>query len=154
MIFVARCIGVGVRIVGGRPRARVVVLDGSRSAPVDAEHFEATTQAADVVEQIHELAASISNRVLGLRPDRVMVQRADYFKIASNAEGPRTRLLAEGAIASAVRAKAPDTRCLVGRDVAIEAGVTKDALKAEAANVIAGDDYLDATCAALAILDP
>ena len=133
-------------------RARVVVLDGTRSAPVDTEHFPVTTQAADVVSQIHELAASISNRVIGLKPERVMVQRADFFRMASNQDGPRIRLMPEGAIASAVRSKVPDTRCLVGRDVATEAGVNKDTLRAEAATVIADDDYVDATCAALSLL--
>jgi hypothetical protein len=131
-----------------------VVLDGSRTAPTEAERFEVTTNAADVVDQIHELSASIGNRVLGLKPDRAMVQRADFFKMASNQDGPRVRLLAEGAIAAAVRGKVPITRCLVGRDVATHAGVTKDALQAEAAAVVNDDGYVEAAGAALAMLDP
>jgi hypothetical protein len=141
-------------MISKRPRARVVVLDGTRSAPVLVEAFEVTTQEKDPAGQVHDVATSFANRVKGLAVDRVMIQRADYYKIPSNQEGPRIRLLVEGALTFAAREQVADTHVAVGRDVASTAGLTKDALAAQAGAVVGDDDFSDACGAALAVIDP
>ena len=131
-----------------------MVLDGSRSAPVVVETFELTTQEADVVEQAHDLATNLGNRVQGLQPDAAMIQRADFFRMASNRDGPKFRLITEGALAHAVRARVPRTNILEGSEVAARGGKSKADLEAEALALVGDEDYCEAGCAALAILEP
>lgn len=49
--------------------------------------------------------------------DRAVVRRADKPPRPSNADGPRLRLLAEGAVLAAVRGVVPDTRAGAGLDL-------------------------------------
>lgn len=150
----ARVLGAAVKMVSRRPRVRVVVMEGTRAAPSLVESFELTTSEPAIVEQVHDLATNFGNRVTGLAPERVMIQRADYFRIASNADGPRSRLIAEGALASAARTRVKDTRMKSGRDVAQDAGENKDVLEAAARAVVSDDAFVEAASAAIAILDP
>lgn len=150
----ARVLGAAVKMVSRRPRVRVVVMEGTLSAPSLVESFELTTSEAAIVEQVHDLATNFGNRVTGLAPDRVMIQRADYFRIASNADGPRVRLIAEGALAGAARTRVKDTQMKSGRDVAHDAGENKDVLLAAARAVVSDDAFVEAASAAIAILDP
>lgn len=149
-----RAVGLAVALVKGRPRADVVVMEGTRSAPVLVESFALTSGETELVDQLHDLATALRNRLIGLKPDRVMIRRADQAPTPSGAEGPKVRLLTEGALAMAARERCVDTRLLSGMLVAKRAGTKKDALDSTASGMVGPKGPTEAAAAALAVLDP
>lgn len=131
------------------------MLDGSKSSPAVVELFALTTSETDLVAQIHDLAQNFGNRLAGLDVTRVVIRRADTPPRPSNTEGPRTRLLAEGALTTTARGRVTDTRLLNGRDLAARAGGgrTKATIDAEAAALVDVGAYEGAVAAALSALD-
>lgn len=154
MYFVARCVGVVVGI-DKRPSASVAVLEGTKLAPRVIELFSMTTSETELVDQLHDLAQVFGNRLAGLGVERVVVRRADNPPRPSNKEGPKTRLLVEGALASVARRHVSHTRLMNGRDLAAYAGGgrNKAALDAEAGNLIGEPGHAASVAAALAVLD-
>jgi hypothetical protein len=150
-----RSLGIAVHLPKkGRPTARAVLLDGTWDSPNLVTTFELTSSQDDVATQLHVLATGLRSRVVGLKPNRVVIRRADYSKFASNAEGPRLRLLAEGALAAAARGEVPDVLVMPARDLVgrTPAG-SKDDLDQEGAKTVAGANS-EAAAAALAGLVP
>lgn len=147
--------GVAVRMMSKqRPTAHVVVLGGSWASPSIVEAFDLTGADEDKPTQLMGLAAGLRSRAKGLKPDRVIIRRADYFKVASSAEGPRMRLLAEGALAAAAKEVVDDVLLLTGKDTAaFSPAASKPDLENHAGAVLP-DPYVEAAAAALAGLDP
>jgi hypothetical protein len=104
--------------------------------------------------QLHDAAEALKSRLQGLVVDRVVVRRADRPPRASNAEGPRIRLLMEGALCSAGRSIVVDTLIGTGKDTGAWFGSTKAGLDAAADQIIGAhalpSRYREATSAALA----
>jgi hypothetical protein len=130
-----RSVGVLVRLRSkGRPAAYIVALDGTWSNPVFVDAFELTSVHTDISEQLYDLATGLSSHLAGLNADRVVVRRADRATTPSNSEGPRVRLLAEGALTAAARAAVGQVVLLNGKDLAIlSPAANRDALDAHAA---------------------
>jgi hypothetical protein len=149
-----RSVGVCVRIPSkGRPAAQVVVLDGAWGSAKEQEHFELTSNKDDLATVLHELASALRSHLTGLDADRVVIRRAD-LQVASRKEGPRIRLLAEGALAGAARAEVTDVLMLTGKDLAARSpSKSKDDLDAEAAAQVPRSP-VEAAAAALAGLEP
>jgi hypothetical protein len=107
---------------GGRPTVEVAVAEGAADAPRLVTKFPVPSNAADeLTTQIHDVAAAIRSRISGLKPDRVVIRRADFAPFARRNEGPRTRLLTEGAIAAASLDEISDVVLLDGQTLAIRA---------------------------------
>lgn len=132
----------------GRPTASCVLLEGVSAAPVLVESFDLTSASGDLPTQLHDLATGLRSRLHGLSPDVVVIRRADYSPRASNAEGPRVRLMAEGALVAASVDVVTSVVLLPGRDLAARAGVDKAALDARAAS-LCPDTPVEATAAAV-----
>jgi hypothetical protein len=143
--------GVAVQMTAKqRPTAHVVVLEGSWASPSVVEAFDLTSVDEDKPTQLTRLAAGLRSRAKGLEPDRVVIRRADYFKVASSAEGPRMRLLAEGAMAAAAKEVVDDVLLLTGKDTAtFSQAASKADLEAHAGAVLPGL-HVEAAGAALA----
>jgi hypothetical protein len=150
----ARTIGVMV-VMNKRPRAHVAVLEGTKQTPAAIELFVLTTSENDLVDQIHDLASALSNRLNGLAIERAMIRRADTPQRPSNQEGPRARLLVEGALLRVTRDQVQATRVMNGRDIAALAGGgrTKATLDVEAQQLVSSPEYAPAAAAAFALLD-
>jgi hypothetical protein len=150
-----RSLGIAVHLPKkGRPTASAVVLDGSWDSPNLVATFDLTSSQDDVATQLHDLASGLRSRVVGLKPNRVVIRRADYSRFASNAEGPRLRLLAEGALAAAARGEVSDVLVMPARDLAARSPAkSKDDLDKDGANAVAGANP-EAAAAALAGLVP
>jgi hypothetical protein len=139
-----------------RPAARLVVLtDAAGSATVEVtERF--TSDLVDLATQLHDMAEAVRSRLTGLNVDRVVVRRADRPPRASNTEGPRLRLLMEGAVTSAARSVVVDTRIGTGRDTGAWFGSNKSGVDTVSAQLLSGSgedaNYLEAVSAALAAL--
>jgi hypothetical protein len=103
---------------------------------------------------LHDAAEAVRSRLDGLQVDRVVVRRADRPPRASNADGPKYRLLMEGALTSAARSVVVDTRLGTGKDTGTWFRSNKAGIDAAANSMLKAaslhDRYLEATSAALA----
>jgi hypothetical protein len=97
---------------------------------------EIPTRDVDIPEQLFQVGRSVESRLRGLRADRVVVRRADVPSRASKKEGPRLRLLIEGAAVSAARSAVTDIHLGMGKDIAHWHGSRKDALDAESKQLL------------------
>ena len=97
-----RALGIAVNLsTKGRPTACCVLVEGTLPAPSLIDAFDLTSADDTLPGQLHDLASGLRSRLSGLKPDRVVVRRADFPPKPSNKEGPRLRLLAEGALIAA-----------------------------------------------------
>lgn len=151
-----RAIGLAVSVSGKRTTVAAVVLNDNTSpgAPFDEvavtveASFEVKADQTDVAVQLGDTAKNISGRLRALTPEVVVVRRADRPMKPSNQEGPRLRLLMEGAITGAAHEVIAETRIRNGKDCGSAFGASKDILDA-AASSLHGGRFKEATAAAL-----
>lgn len=146
-----RSAGVVVSIASKRPAALVVVLDGDHLNQTLVEKIRLTTIEPNAAAQAHDLASNLRNRLKGLAVERVIVRRADFPPRASNKEGPRLRLLMEGALAFASMDQVKSTSLLVGKDLAALTDLSKADLDAFAAEKFDAE-FAQAAAAAIAAM--
>lgn len=150
-----RSVGVCVHIpTKGRPAARVVVLDGSWGTATVIDSFDLTSSKDDLATVLYDLARGLRSHLSGLGADRVVIRRADVGKVASRHEGPRLRLLAEGALAEAARDEVEDVLVLPGKDLATRSPAQSKADLDGEAKKLVGTDTFEAAGAALSGLVP
>lgn len=139
---------------GGRPAARLVVVTTARARAAIELTADFTSDDVDLPEQLHDASEALRSRLDGLRVDRVIVRRADRPPRPSGAEGPKIRLLMEGALTSAARSVVVDTRIGTGKDTGTWHGSSKAVVDAAADALVAASNmhsrYKEATSAALA----
>jgi hypothetical protein len=142
--------GIAVSMKAKRPLADVVIVDGNYDSPQIFEEFTVTCHSSGgLASQIHDLATAIRTRATGLKPDRVVVRRADRSPMPRNQEGPRARLLAEGAIVSAAADQISDVILGMGKELGDRSRAgSKEALDAYAISLNGARP--EATAAALA----
>ena len=148
--------GLAVSVNGKRTTVAAVVLDdhsthgGSfdEDAVTVQDSFEIRADQIDLAVQLGDAAKNVSGRLRSLKPDVVVVRRADRPIRPSNQEGPRLRLLLEGAITGAAHEIIANTRIRNGRACGIAFGSSKDDLDAHAAS-LHGGKFKEATAAAL-----
>ena len=134
--------------IARRPSAAVVVLEGSFGDPYVVEIFHLTTTGNDTAQQAHDMATNLRNRLRGLQVDRVIVRKADRPPRPSNKEGPRLRLIIEGALIGAAKDEVDHSEIINGRDAAGRTGLSKNDLDA-AGRELSGEES-QAAAAALA----
>jgi len=151
-----RAMGLAVSVNGKRTTVAAVVLD-DHSPQTDffevltvtlESSFEVKADEADLAVQLGDAAKTISGRLRSLRPEVVVIRRADRPMKPSNQEGPRLRLLMDGAITAAAHQVISDTVIRNGKECGAVYGSSKDGLDAEAAT-LHGGKFKDATAAAL-----
>lgn len=137
-----------------RPVLRAVVVDDASGAPAVVDCFDIPTSDESLAAQLHSLARAIDSRARSaVQLDRVVVRRADVPPRPSNSEGPKLRLLAEGAVIAAVRDVLPAVDVGTGKDIGRWQGSNKKGADDQAKIMLeaAGRDskYADAAAAAL-----
>jgi hypothetical protein len=152
-----RVAGIAVEIPSrGRPTARVVVATNASGLAVVDSVEDFTSDDADLATQLHDMAEAIRSRLQGLTMDRVVLRRADRPPVPSNKEGPRLRLLFEGAVAAAARSVVVDTRVGNGKDTGAWFGSDKATVDVAAKTALSSagkpSKYTEAAAAALAAL--
>lgn len=148
--------GLAVSVSGKKVTVAAVILDDharpedgfDRQALTAEDPFEVKEAEEDLAVRLGELSKKIRGRVRSIAPDGVVVRRADRPRQASNLEGPRLRLLAEGAVTAAAHEVVTNTVIRSGKDCGDKFGTSKDELDREA-EAILGGKYSDATAAAL-----
>lgn len=136
-----------------RPTARVSVVTKSQDDQflVD-ETFELVPRGDSLADRLGDLGAVFANRVKGLNPDAVVVRRAEQTARPSKKEGPKQRLLAEGALVYAAASVGVRVELLSGRDLAQKSGTDKKAMD-DAAESLEPGMYKESVAAAMSILN-
>lgn len=148
-----RALGIAVSLPSrGRPVASCAIVDRTVAGhDVLQNTFQITTTQEDLASQLADLATAARSRARSLGVDTAWVRRADKPPRASNTEGPRARLLAEGAITAAVGEVVEIARIGDGKTIGQTLGVNKTQADALGAG-LAGPDFEQAAAAALAAL--
>jgi type II secretory pathway component PulC len=137
-----------------RPVARLIVLNNSSGTAVVEAHEVFPGDSVDLATQLHDMAEAIRSRIQGLSVDRTVVRRADRPPKPNNNEGPRLRLIVEGAVISAARSVVVETRAGTGKDTGMWFGSNKAGVDAAATALLTSNslpaNLLEATSAALA----
>jgi hypothetical protein len=155
-----RALGIATRVADKTATISVVVLDSGPSTVFDLalvsvqEQFEVMVDEGERALQLGELAARIEGRVRSIAPDRIVVRRADVPARAANTEGPRFRLLLEGAVTSAAQRVVSDTIIRNGKScaAAYAKNTTKDDLDHLAESIVRLKKHAEAAAAALSAL--
>src|SRR5438128_2146891 len=134
-----RAVGIAVSIRSARPICYLAVLTNATGVPAIEDAVEIPGDAADTATQLHDMAEAVRSRLTGLTTDRVVIRRADHTPIASNRDGPRIRLLTEGAVLSAARGVVVDTRIGTGKHTGAWYGSNKAGVDAAAEALLAAD---------------
>jgi hypothetical protein len=138
----------------GRPATRLVILDDASGIPTVETSQSFTSDDTDLATQLHDMAEAVRSRLQGLDVGRVVVRRADRPPRPNNADGPRLRLLMEGAVVSAARSVVVDTRTGTGKDTGAWFGSNKAGVDGRAQQILTAHGLaatlLEATSAALA----
>jgi len=150
-----RVAGIAVDVpTPNRPVARLIVVTGSSGSPIVEVNEVFPGDAVDLATQLHDMAEAIRSRLQGLAVDRSLIRRADRPPRPNNNEGPRLRLIVEGAVISATRSVVVDTRVGTGKDTGTWFGSSKADVDAAAAALLSANglaaNLLEATSAALA----
>jgi hypothetical protein len=149
-----RVAGIAVEVTSPkRPTIRLVVVDGGEVGVTITNAEEIPADNVETVEQLLHAARAVESRIKGLNIDRVVIRQAET-QYASRKEGPRLRLLVEGAAAAAARAVVVDTRLGAGSDLGQWCGRSKADIDAEGKALIAAagehSRFGEAAAAALA----
>lgn len=150
-----RVAGIAVDLPGpNRPACRLVVVSDSGGSPAIETVEDFTAADTDLPEILHHASEAVNSRLQGLGVDRVVVRRADRAPKPNNNEGPKSRLLMEGALTSAARRVVVETRLGTGRDVGTWHGSSKGDVEAAALALLEQGGhhkrYVESTSAALA----
>jgi hypothetical protein len=154
-----RAIGLAVDMPKpARPVVHFVVLDDPHGAAdaaalADVTSFDAfplKTAEAQWSQMTSQFFQEVSARVSTLSPDVIVVRRADVFRKGRVGDGPRLRLVVEGAITAAAMSHLPgNTHLRTGADCATKYGKSKDEMDADASSLATHKNYVEAVAAAL-----
>jgi hypothetical protein len=151
-----------VRVVGvavdarkpKRPTARIVVAGDAGGSAAIEEVLDLTGDDVDLHHQLHYASEALRTLLKSVNADRVVVRRADHAPRARQTDGPKNRLLMEGALTAAATSVVPATRLGTGKETGEWFGSSKDGVDAAADVLLTSTGlrkyYLDATSAALA----
>lgn len=109
-----------------------IVLSDDSGSPVIADYFAVTNDESDLATRLFDMAQTVRTRIDTVGPASVVIRRADFPPRGSRAESPKVRLLAEGAITSAARAKCEQTLLADGRTISGWCSTDKEGLDADA----------------------
>lgn len=141
----------------GRPCVHLVAVDDSGGSPALVLAVEVTSSDTDTATQLLDLARSLGTRLQGLAPvGRAVVRRADKGRTPRDTDGPKVRLMAEGAAAVALRQRVPTVDVGPGVQVGHWHGTDKATADAEGTALVTaagnGRVFGPAAAAALAAL--
>lgn len=142
----------------GRPALRAVLLGDNHpqsATPTLPDislvgTFDVPTIEEDWATQLKDIAEAVTARMQTLRPDIVVVRRADQGRQASNGDGPRIRLLATGAVTAAARILVPRTTLRTGKECGSAYGGSKEDVDGAAQTLVSAARQVPAAAAAIA----
>lgn len=114
-----------------------------------SEAFDVPAFDEDWAVFCRDFAEAVSGRIRTLKPDIVVVRRADIGRTASNRDGPRVRLVATGAVTAAARILVQKTYLRTGAACGQACGKSKPDLDADAGTLVSKAAQVPAAAAAL-----
>jgi len=153
-----RALGLSMDIPASKkPTLRAVLLEdiltpGDTPSLMDMKFvdvFEVAATGTDLAEQLKEISNAITGRVESLRPDIVVVRRADRSPRPSNMDGPRFRLMFEGAITAGARSLNPYTTIRTGKECGMAYGKSKAEMDSDAESLAPKKPLVSAVAAAM-----
>lgn len=114
-----------------------------------SKEFELTTTHTRWEEIAGQFYADVSGRITTLKPDIVVVRRADFHRSRGNADGPKIRLVIEGAISAAAIGHVANTHLRTGVECGRLYGKEKKDMDADAKTTVAKKDRAEAAAAGL-----
>lgn len=148
----AEVLGIEVKPLKQKVRVLCAVVEGALMSPTLVDTFVLNSSSPTVAERAYDLATALATHLQGSNIDTVVIRRAEKPPKATNTDGPRERLIVEGALVAFARHKVPDTRLERGKSLAQSRGLTKGALDALGAAVSPDDHHVAAAAAAIAAL--
>lgn len=150
-----KVLGIAVRVSNRKSTVRLVLLEGDGGADeTTATLMETVTVTGDEevwASHVGNAASTVRGHAKSIRPDVVVVRRADQAPQGRNSDGPKLRLMIEGGIVAACRDDISDVRVLNGRECGKARGTTKDDLDARAGSIVT-KSFTEAAAAALSAL--
>lgn len=144
-----------------RPAVRVVLLSdslGVTQTPTLADitvvdEFELTSAEEDWAKLARDYGQAASGRISSLQPGAIIIRRADRPQRPNNKDGPRVRLVIEGALAAAAYQHVANTHLLTGAACASAYDKSnKNALDMAAGGLVSKAVRMEAASAALTAL--
>jgi hypothetical protein len=139
-----------------RPIARLVFLDSADGNAAVKDTVELPSDNVSAPIQLHDAAEALRSHLKSRGPKRIVVRRADRSPAAKQTDGPKFRLLMEGALVSAACSVIPDTRLGTGKETAEWFGASKGDMDAKAGVILDESSvhtkYVEACSAALAAI--
>ena len=140
-----------------RPVVHFVIFDdphgpGDAAVLADVTHFDAfdlKTAEPEWSDIAYQYFQDVSARVSTVAPDIVVIRRAGVYKRGRIGDGPRLRLVVEGAVTAAARSHVPNTHLRTGADCATRYGASQDVLDADGAALANHKNSAAAAAAAL-----
>lgn len=147
-------LGFAVSVNDSKATALGVLVDDYSGLVAVVDKFNFTNDGADLATRLYDMAEAVRTLVDSLKPDRVIVRRADFPPRGSRADGPKVRLLFEGAIVAAARHKCAQTHLGTGQDLGVWCGSDKTTVESDAKGLVKtsglAQKYAVAAAAALA----
>lgn len=153
-----KSLGLSVAIpTSGRPVVRAVLAAdpfGASHTPAlgdisVVEEFDLTTAETDWARIASQLGQDVSARVSGLSPQIIIVRNADFHQSRRASAGSSLRLVVEGAITAASMLHVANVHLRPGMQCATLYGSSKDAMDADARNIVSRATRTEAAAAAL-----
>ncbi|HCX86327.1 MAG TPA: hypothetical protein DHV14_14580 [Micrococcales bacterium] len=150
-----RVLGIAVRVSSWKSTVSLTLLEaaagGGRSAPTVVESVQVTEHDGDWAVHVGNVSKAVRGHMTSMRPDSVVVRRADQARQTRNSDGPKLRLMIEGGIIAASLDATGEVQVLTGQECAKACSTIKDDLDARAGRMVP-NGYAEAAAAALAAL--
>jgi hypothetical protein len=150
-----RVLGIAVRVNKWKSTVSLVLLEGDggddESTARVIEEFPVTGDDAEWATHVGNVATAVRGHAKSMKPDVVIVRRADQAPQSRNSDGPKLRLMIEGGIVAACLDVTSDVRVHTGKECGKARDVSKDDLDTRAGTLVA-KAHSEAAAAALAAM--
>ena len=147
--------GIAVRVNKWKSTVSLVLLEGDsgddESTARVIEQFPVTGDDTKWAAHVGNVATAVRGHAKSMKPDVVIVRRADQAPQGRNSDGPKLRLMIEGGIVTACLDVTSDVRVHTGKECGRARDATKEDLDACAGALVA-KAHREAAAAALAAM--
>ena len=150
-----RVLGIAVRVNKWKSTVSLVLLEGDsgddESNARVIEEFPVTGDDTAWAAHVGNVATAVRGHAKSMKPDVVIVRRADQAPQGRNSDGPKLRLMIEGGIVAACLDVTSDVRVHTGKECGKARDASKDDLDTRASTLVA-KAHSEAAAAALAAM--
>lgn len=150
-----RVLGIAVRVNNWKSTVSLVLLEGDsgddESTARVIEEFPVTGDDTEWAAHVGNVATAVRGHAKSMKPDVVIVRRADQAPQSRNSDGPKLRLMIEGGIVAACLDVTSDVRVHTGKECGKARDASKEDLDTRAGTLVA-KAHSEAAAAALAAM--